>query len=139
MSRMYKFNFTVVHNLIGINYIHLILSFLAVKVAFRQTKHQEPTYCTSLLRYCIISILFVQCSAALRFQSIIKLIHILQKSTLEFWPVQRILDKIIRRNDVYVFQKIRSYITKRIQYNIKLKFSYNLVNCFNLGPNFSSK
>lgn len=87
MSRMYKFNFTVVHDLIGINYIHLILRFLALKVAFRQTKHQEPTYCTSLLRYCIISILFVQCSAALRFQSIIKLIHILQKSTLEFWPV----------------------------------------------------
>lgn len=88
MSRMYEFGFTVVHYLIGINYIHLILWFLAVKVAFiyRQNKHQEPTYCILLFRYCIISILFVQCTA-LRCQSIIKLNHILQKFTPEIWLV----------------------------------------------------
>lgn len=88
MSRMYEFGFTVVHYLIGINYIHLILWFLAVKVAFiyRQNKHQEPTYCILLFRYCIISILFVQCTA-IRCQSIIKLNHILQKFTLEIWLV----------------------------------------------------
>lgn len=88
MSRMYEFGLTVVHYLIGINYIHLILWFLAVKVAFiyRQNKHQEPTYCILLFRYCIISILFVQCTA-LRCQSIIKLNHILQKFTPEIWLV----------------------------------------------------
>lgn len=52
MSRMYEFGFTVVHYLIGINYIHLILWFLAVKVAFiyidrTNTKSLHIAFCFS--------------------------------------------------------------------------------------------